>query len=257
MTIRRLVTGLAIAAALLVLAPPTRAAKQLVTFLTSGARNDGASATSITTVESPTVTAGNAILVAVRSNTTTETVSSVTDTAGNTYAAVTSAVTSSVTTLEFWYAYNIAGHAANFVTANFTGSVGSRTILAVEVTGLLASGDPLDVSATGTAGTSFDVTSGTFTTTEAETLLVAMSNQEAGSGNWYAYAPSLFGVVLVGSDAVPTLACAMRVVTSIQTNQTVKFASSNNVPRQVIVAAFKIADATGGGGGEVSHTFSH
>lgn len=212
------------------------------------ARDAAASASSITTVESPATTTGSLMVVGVRCNSVSVTVTSVTDTALNTYTKAAGPITSSVTSLELWRAYNLTANAANFVTANFSSSVGSRDIFALEFSGIVSTEDPFDVTANAAAAASLSATTGTFTTTTPTQLIVAISQHESGSGTWWAYDPDHLGVIGVAVVGNPVVAAAFKVVTAIQTGATVTMGSTSNVPRQLIVATFKVASVSGGGG---------
>jgi len=223
-------------------------AKGLVCPVNYASLENAGSASSITTTESPSVTAGNLIVVATRVNSVSVTVTSVTDTAGNTYTKINSTFTSSVTSFEMWYAWNITGHAANFITANFSAAVGSRGILAVEFQGVLSSSDPLDTSAGAASVSSIStLVTGAYTTTEAEELLIMMAQEESASSIWQAYSVNHFGVVAT-TNPLPVECCAYRINLAIETGATALIGSNGNVPRQVIVAAFKLKDIASGGG---------
>jgi hypothetical protein len=92
-------------------------------------------------------TTGNAIVVgaACWNSGGAQNISGVADTAGNSYARCGSIYSEGANSrMEIWVAYNVTGNAANVVTATWAAAVGDRRIVALQYSGMLASGSPCD-----------------------------------------------------------------------------------------------------------------
>jgi hypothetical protein len=135
------------------------------------------------------------------------------DIAGNTYHKAGSTATDGANFVDIWYAYNIAGNAANVVTANFSGSVAYRAIVVHEFSGFGAT-DPYatgsQVSATGT-GTA--LSSGTSTFTGASAVIVGffIDNSDSLVNGSPAYSLTAFNAT---GDPVAYFADGYRIVTA-------------------------------------------
>lgn len=162
-----------------------------------------------------------------------QTVTSVTDTAGNTYSHVASASGSDFGVEDVWYAKNITGNAANVVRANFSAPVSYVGINVCQYSGCDPT-SPLDVTATGSS-LAGSVTSGAFTTTQADELIVA--NAEVGGAFGSTWGVSGFTIRVQDSQQVSIM--ADKIVSAIQTAATVTATVSTAGANCIVVATFK------------------
>lgn len=146
-------------------------------------------------------TAGNLICVAVNGWAPSgQTVSSVTDTAGNTYAKIGSVKYGNNVQVEYWFAYNITGHAANVVQANWSAPTAYWAICAIQRSGHPTT-NPLGVSTTPyvqAAGVGFAI-SPIFSTSQANEAVVAFAHVDASSTTWSAGSIGPQAVTLQGA----------------------------------------------------------
>jgi hypothetical protein len=209
--------------------------------------NAGQTATS-TTVIMPAMsnTTGNLIVVCACAIATGNPIIGVTDTAGNTYVPLT-AITQTTTGLQYFYAKNITGNAANVVTVTWTITAGFRAAYAWEISGADIV-NPLDqqIGGTGTTGTS--ATSSAFTTTSANEIILA-----AVSTNVVNETFSAGGVYVLDSAGYPAGATLMfngaehLITSTIQTGVTASMTWTSAVTGWTIaVATFKAASGSGG-----------
>lgn len=202
----------------------------------TSAHNDGSAAS----ISAPAIstTTGNLIVVAVRSNAGIS-VTSVTDTAGNTYTLIDTQIAPIYNSpLTMFYAKNITGNASNVVTANFSGSVNYRGISVQEISGADTT-NPFDVSAKGSANGP-DVTTGSFTTTVADTIVVCGMTPEAVGES---YTPGSGYTIPSGATSDYTTS-QYQIFSSIQSSATASCSTGNTNGKAIIAAAFKMA---GGG----------
>jgi hypothetical protein len=144
-------------------------------------------------------TAGNALKVIV-SWEGSGTLTSVTDTAGNTYTLKTERRQPAADAVQFAYAFNIAGHATNVVTANFTGTIDFSSIRVLQYSGMTTT-DDFDVEAGGN-GSSTAATSGNATTTQADALLLNAAVNFGGGVTWSPTSPWVTEVTETSNCAV-------------------------------------------------------
>lgn len=122
-------------------------------------------------------TTGNHITVFVRS-VTTNTVSSVTDTAGNTYT-VRSTGPNFDPSIWCYTAENITGHASNQVTVTISGVITFWWVYAVQCSGL-ATSSATDIASSAKTGTGVtDLVSNSFSTAQAEEIVLVAASQNA------------------------------------------------------------------------------
>ncbi len=192
------------------------------------------------------LSAGNTLIASVRfypggSDPGAGAVTSVTDTAGNTYvrAVRTYAPPSNGSDVEIWYALNTTANASNVVTFNLNASYAYWEVNTAQYSGLATSG-ALDKTATGAANSTV-VTSGAYTTTQADELLFAVMDYDSSLGQ--SWTPDT-GYTLRGSNVC--LAMEDKIVSAIQTGVTTSATLSTTRNLNIAVATFA---ATGGGGG--------
>ncbi len=167
------------------------------------------------------ITAGNLLIVIYRSN---GTISGVSDTAGNTFtlAAQRDDNTAGIGRIRFWYAWNCLGSTTNNVTVTGT-SMDFRQIDVIQYSGIQTSSDPRDVTTSEYQSTSaFTFTSTTFTTAQAEEVVVACGTGNSGptytAGASYTLLPSL-GIYTGVQE---------RITSSILTSSTSSMTSTSN-----------------------------
>lgn len=167
-------------------------------------------------------------------------VPTVTDTAGNSFVGIKQADISnaSADAVEIYYAYNIVGHAANIVQAQWVGSSQIFKVLQVLEFSEVDAGDPLDISGfTNSGGASqASITSGTFSTAQAKEIIVAF----AGTNNLAAitYTPDT-GYTLGPSVADKDAASEYQIASSIISSGTVSMSADLSVKWGLVFAAFK------------------
>jgi len=201
-----------------------------ITLVNTAVFMDFASDTTIAT-PATSLTAGNLLVVTALSAGVS--ISGVADTAGNTYTRITGVITDATTPrhLDLWYAQNTLGNAGNVVTVTFSSAAQDRGVIAAQYSGLKITG-ALDVSATGLSE-EVTVTSGAYTTTQADELIVAAVNSEVD----HTWTPGS-GFTLQAFGA-PTLQYIDRIVSTIQTSQTASMTANANSYKGIVVATFK------------------
>lgn len=194
------------------------------------------------TVATPAIshTTGNLLVVAVRWDSTTVTVTGVADTAGNTYTSRTVKTFNGTDSVQFWYAKNITGNASNVVTATFSSSAPSASGITVDQFSGCDTTSPYDTEASG-SGSGTGLVTGAFTTTTADEVIVVAGDQGSTSGTYTAGA----GYTIAGQTIGVALSTEYQIVSSIQTGVTAGITSSAGLAYGIIAATFKIA--SGGG----------
>jgi hypothetical protein len=136
---------------------------------------------------------GDLLLVMVNAVGTSAVVNGVADTAGNTYTAVAAIQHASNSTIQWWYAKDIGGNAANVVTATFAANVAQSYITVQDIQGASLTA-PIDAGATTTGnGTySFGITTGTFSTSHAKEIIFFGGQTSGGS---VSFSPGNIGAV--------------------------------------------------------------
>lgn len=196
---------------------------------------NGVSATTGTSTPS-VLGAGNLNVVFCSHNGATAAASSVTDTAGNTYSALTSRANTVYGRI--FYAKNTVGHAANVATCNLSAGAVARSVITMEYSGIDTS-TPFDVEASGQVGGNTTVTSGAFTTTQANEVVVAFVRSVGTQGTFTAGA----NFTLRQNDGIPTSQSEDRTVSSILTGSTASMSWTAGRDAVILVASFKEGSA--------------
>lgn len=201
------------------------------------------------------LTAGNLIVVGLRATRGSSIISSISDTAGNTYSQAGAGTQDAGggTQLELWYAKNVSGNASNIVTVTLAASIQFIAGVTGQYSGIDTS-SPLDTSAVGSANPSFSVTSASFTTAQADELIVSFSQVAATGGTWTAGS----GYTGRGSDNQKVTFLQDKIVSAIQTGVTTSASQTSNSPISIQVATFKAAGGAASvgpltGGGVLAH----
>lgn len=166
---------------------PAGAAPPEIAYVT-GAKGSGTGSLSTVAAAAFAATTGNLIVVFVTNVATGGTVhvDSIADTAGNTYTYILRRYYSSAGAIEVWYAKNITGHAANIVTATFSGADTYRAIQVHQYSGCDTAA-PYDVSNYGEGGGGSPTSlSTTAATTNAENEVIAAGYRILATGAWTA-----------------------------------------------------------------------
>lgn len=198
------------------------------------------------------LTAGNLIVVLVRANTSTNPfVSSITDTAGNTYTRISN-LSGGGDTSELWYAKNTSGNGSNVVTVTFNGTYATWSGSTAQYSGCDTS-SPLDATASATAN-STSVTSSSFTTAQADEVIVGASQISQVGGTW---TPDT-GYTNRVTDSSGVTNIQDKIVSTIQTTVTTKGTCGSGAPMHIHVATFKAAGGAASvgpltGGGALAH----
>jgi hypothetical protein len=216
-----------------------------ITGINSGHGSDyTGGAPSSLTAAATSLTTGNDIIVGARwfnpgGGTT---VVSVTDTAGNTYVPGPAKFDSgSGEQLVILGAFNVTGHASNVVSVNLSAGVQYWGVLTRQYSGLAAL-SAYDATATdATFGTT--LTSGAFTTAQADELIICLAQVANTGTTWTAGS----GYAIQVQDASQVTVFQDQIVSSIQTGVTAALTSSDgSSSKSLLVATFKAA--AGGGG---------
>ncbi|MBX4199967.1 hypothetical protein KW790_00690 [Candidatus Parcubacteria bacterium] len=169
------------------------------------------------------VTTGNTLVVYVR-NGTDNTTPTITDTAGNTFTEVTGAVATRAVDDQsrMWVATNVTGNAADVVHVTFGGTVNFIGGQVRQYSGVVSS-SPSDAAFGTSGGPANTGTSPSFTTTQADEVVVACVTTVTPTENYSV--GTIGGVAATNLAQFPgadsgALACEDRIVSSIQTNQT-------------------------------------
>jgi hypothetical protein len=194
-----------------------------------------------TSFAATSLTAGNLIAVSVRWSGAV-TLNSITDTAGNTYAQVDTQVITGSDHMSLWYAQGVTGNGSNVVTLNFSAAPGGGSIYAVtaQYSGL-ATSSTLDTSVKGTHATG-PVTSPSFSTAQAEELIVSTASVSAGNGATLTPSGTSGSynkrtTSIVGGLDITSL--ADYIASSVQSGATATWSDSASDNIGIIVATFK------------------
>jgi len=203
------------------------------------------------------VTTGNAMVVFCTQQTATDhTTGTVTDTAGNTYTRVAAATVKNATNgheITAFYSLNVIGNASNVTTCNFTGAgaTGYVSVHALQFSGV-ATASALDAATatsfnTGAAATS--ITSGTFSTVQADEVSVSCSRVFVGTAAQtftFGSEDGNYTIPTNGKDTEGVSAAQYNVFTATKTNTTASMSSVTSLARAISVMTFKGAAAAGG-----------
>jgi hypothetical protein len=203
-----------------------------------GSDYSGGSSTNLA-VTAASLTAGNFIVVGTRTYTGEKTVTSVTDTAGNTYYKASGRqATYTTTRTEIWYAYNVLGNASNTVTVNMSAGVQYWGVVTAQYSGI-SKISPLDTTVSGDTATGTTVTSGNFTTTVANELIIAFAEYDSTVGQTWTAGGTY---AIQKQDASTVVALEDKIVSSVQTNTTASMTLGTSRNLSIYVATFKSAE---------------
>lgn len=167
------------------------------------------------------LTAGNVVAVSVGVFNGVPT--SVTDNLGNTYTLVEGSVCSGAGSVYMaWYTAPVINAGAATITLSHNGSF--QSITAVQVSGINTS-TPVDTSVGYYATTLVTpIVSPQFTTTQANTIILAGAHHDSGTGGAYTWSTGVTN--LLGDGSFPERPIGYDIVDTVQTNRTVSVACS-------------------------------
>lgn len=209
---------------------------------TSGDNYSG-STTTTPAASAFSVSTGHAIIVGIRYvRTAAEAVSSCSDTASNTYQSAGASVNDGFDTiLELWYALGVTANASNVVTCTMSAAVAYWGVVAADYSGI-ATTSAFDQAATGVENSGgVTVTSGSFTTTQADELIVGVAQTNILDATW-STGTGLSTIRVQGTSNITMLADA--IVSTIQTGATATMSNSASNAKTLAVATFKAAAVT-------------
>lgn len=180
------------------------------------------------------VTTGNLIVVGVRFAVA-GAITGVTDTAGNTYVQRATITHSNSTTIEIWTAENITGNANNVVTATYSPATLYWSIFQLEYSGI-ATSSSLDATSTAQSA-SAPITSGTFSTAQADEVIVSYSDVSNVGSTWTLQT----GYTQREIDSDGAGVFCDKIVSSIQSNITVSHTPSPSTSCEIVVCTLKAA----------------
>lgn len=212
-------------------------AEAAITLVHTDSATAGASATASITTGTFNLATGSLIVVFAENSTSSTDSQTVTDTAGNTFTPIQTASADSTHLIQVFYAKNTTANANDAVTCHFSPSASFLSCLELVYTGADTTA-PLDTNFTGnssTAGTT--ATSGTFTTTKPNEVLVAGAVWESGSNVFSAgtgYTKEVTDTNAIGS-------AEDKIVSSIQTSVTATMTNTASAAWMIVGATFKDA----------------
>jgi hypothetical protein len=232
-----LLASLGIVASLLL----TQQAFAAIALVNSSLTANNAAGTNVTS--SLSITTGNLIVLSCRHGTTFVSPSNVTDTIGNVFTDFAIASNSASGAIDGYWAISSGTNAADVISCNFASSVGGRSIVALQYSGV-ASTTPLDATSTNASTTlTSSFSTGPFTTTSTNEVIVGMGSGGGGSqtiaaGSGYTMeASTTFG----GSTAIGT---EDKIVSSIQTGVSSTIQTVSGSQNWMFIAGtFKAASA--------------
>ncbi len=191
-------------------------------------------------------TAGNLIVVglSIYNPTNVYSVGTITDTAGNNYVPVdTEFDATNTTTTAIYYSKNIIGNASNVISINISGgSVQYWGFCVLQYSGS-DTASPYDQTAYGEAVATTTVTSGTFTTTASNEVLVSVSRSDSTIPTWTAGS----GYTIEKLDpAGGGVMMQDKIVSAIQTSVTASATVDSSRNFVIMVATFKATAAAAG-----------
>lgn len=214
------------------LSTPAHAAIAFVSTSTAG----GVAAATTATTSINTIS-GNLLSVECRHGTTFVNPTSVTDTIGNTYTNAVIASNTVAGAISGYWAISSGSNAANIVSCNFASSVSNRVIAVQQHSGI-AQTNPLDVTSTAaTASSVTSLTSGAYTTTNANEVIITYVDANSDGSVTSVSAP--FTATFLTAAAFGN-GGAYNIVSTIQTAQTVTWNFSIS-SAFMIVMTFKAA----------------
>ncbi len=191
------------------------------------ANADGTSSTTISSSAGIAVSAGNVLVVGVRSAINPLTSATViTDTAGNTFHFLGNEASTA-----YWYAYNVIANASDIITATFPSSTTYRELIVGQYSGL--DPNPLDATAMGITPSSTTPTTSSFSTIQPNEVIVCVLDVEVGSTTWTAGS----GYTIRNQTGDHILMLQDKIVSSIQTGVTASATNSDSANYKMILAA--------------------
>lgn len=127
---------------------------------------------------------GNLVIMAARwYQSASQTITAVTDSASNTFTALPARCDSqsTITCVQLWYAYNVVPALSDVVTIQFSSGTTYAYVAVHQYSGVLATSNPIDVSAAGGAGTGSTLTSNSFSANYGKELVFCAGSTTAGS----------------------------------------------------------------------------
>lgn len=205
----------------------------------SGGHNSTGSTVASISTNASSLTAGNLLVVGVRSSSTTAPTMS--DTATNTFGSPVNSVSDvgGDTVWEYRVA-NCLGNASNVVKASFSPSVNYVAIISHQYSGADTT-SPYDVSATGNTSGGTSITSGSFTPTNTGDVGVAFGSVGALGVTWTA------GANYTKQRTEDFFQSEDRLSTGTS-SQTAAISCNTSADMQIVVATYKPATAAGWGG---------
>lgn len=198
--------------------------------------------------------AGDLIVIGVRVGGS-ATITGILDTALNTYIPLTAAVSGALR-VQLWYAKNVSANAANVIqiSASATTGLGNFVGCAWQISGADTVA-PLDQQAVGTNAGASPITSATFTTGQANEIIVSATtgNVSSASTVWASNSGDVVdsaGYPAGGVLAVNFAAQQHRIVSAIQTNtvESMSFTGVTNTSCLIATASFMASAQPAGGG---------
>lgn len=210
--------------------------------LVNSTSNSGSGSSTTIDATAANHTTGNLLVVIARNGGTTGATHSITDTAGNTYIQLnTTLANNGLGNASFWYAKNITGNASNVVRCTYSTGCTFRGIIVVQYSGLDTTA-PLDANPTpiNTNANHAGETSNTFSTTQADEVIIAAAAYDNGS----ALAGLIGGTASLIELDIPAYCCLEDlIVSSTQSSITAALSSTGLGDWMFFQASFKGAAA--------------
>jgi|SRR5882672_537860 len=187
------------------------------------------------------VTTGDTIVVGSRTGLPSSYITSVTDTAGNVYRQAFNQLGNVPT--EVWYCTNCTGNASNVVTMNYSNSTGNASGAIAQFRGL-AIISPIDVQVGKTNLSSFTITSPSFSTAVANSVLIGYAMINDTNGIWTVDT----GWTQATVDATDVNIIQYKIVSALQSGVTTTMTNTKNTDKTFIVISLHETISSGGGG---------
>lgn len=220
---------------------------QTPAFVNATAADNSSSATLSTSAIS--LTTGNTIVVFAGFSNACGTVRGfVTDTAGNYYPqtpTVTLYVSGQAICTGAWVVTNAIGNASNVYTINWSAAITSSVIAAVQVS---VSGGVLAVDVHGSAincSSCTSVTSGNYTTTFTNEILIAVASHAAANGGSWTFDTGAGWTSAATGSPGARIAAQYKVVSSIQTTQTTTMQNATSGTLNIGIVGLGVTNPSG------------
>jgi hypothetical protein len=215
-------------------------------FVNAGANDDQSGSFTTPITSAFNLAAGNLVVCAFRSfDDFAFPPPTVTDTAGNNYFLLydrLKAATGSGTYQYLGFCCNCNGHATNVISADenvrYWGMVFAQYSGVIAINGFAG----FDVKAVGDNSSGTTVTSGSFTTTQADEVIVAVGDDNSGAGVWTQDTgfTTRATVLYLGNDII---FISDKIVSSIQTGATITVTYSTSAGLSLMVSTYKAISA--------------